>query len=90
MYDLIAFGWDTRLGYGNDVRICAGKSAEVSGPYIGEMGSGSCHLALEGKIVCHEGEDDDNGRHVSEGNPLVMQCGTRGITIRHHCDERDV
>ena len=89
-YDLIAFGWDTRLGYGDDVTILTGQSVDVSGPFIGEMGGGNCHLVLEGEIVCHEGEDDENGMHVSRGNPLPLQSGTSGITVRHHLDERDI
>lgn len=89
-FDVIAFGWDTGFGYGDEVRIHTGQSAQVSGQYIGEMGEESCRLALEGEIVCHEGADDEKGMHVSEGNQLAIQSETRGITVRHCCDERDV
>jgi hypothetical protein len=89
-YGIIAFGWDTRFGYGDDVEIPAGQSAEVSGPCIGEMDGGACYLFLEGEVVCHEGEDNNDGMHVSEGKLLVLKSGTKGITVRHCCDERDV
>jgi len=89
-YDLIAFGWDTRLGYGDDVTIAAKQSGEVSGPYVGEMGGGSCHLSIEGDIVCHEGDDDSNGFNVSKGNQLALQGGTQGVTVRHFSEDRDV
>ena len=85
-FDVIAFGTLNAKGYGNDVRIPAGQTAEVNGPYLGEMGGGSCHAALIGEIVCQETPDDDKGLQVLKGMPLCLGTGDRGITIRHYTD----
>lgn len=89
-YDLVAFGWDTRFGYGDDVTIPTGQTAEVSGPYVGEMGGGACRLALEGEVICHEDQDNENGFNVSRGNHLVLKSDTSGVTIRFFSESRDV
>ena len=85
-FDVIAFGTLNAKGYGNDVRIPAGQTAEVNGPYLGEMGGGSCHAALIGEIVCQETPDDNYGLQVLHGAPLRLGTGDRGITIRHYSD----
>jgi len=85
-FDVIAFGTHNQKGYENDVRIPAGQTAEVNGPYLGEMGSGSCHVALIGEITCQETPDDKNGLQVTRGQPLCLGDGERGITIRHYAD----
>lgn len=86
--NLIAFGWHAKYGYGDDVEINPNQSAEVSGPYIGEMGGGSCHIVIEGEIVCQETPDDDNGFQVIAGNQLNLQAGDKGITVRHFSEDR--
>ena len=85
-YKLIAFGFHTQKGYGEDVEIPSGQTADVNGPYLGEMGGGSCHAALLGEIACHEAPDSDAGFQVSPGNPLSLADGDRGITVRHYSD----
>lgn len=86
-YPVIAFGTETRLGYGEDVTVQPGESADVSGPYVGEMGGGDCYIHLAGEITCHEGPDDDSGFQVIRGTPLCLSAGGRGVTVRHHLDE---
>lgn len=88
-FALIAFGWLQPKGYGDDVEIPPGETAEVNGPYLGEMGGGSCHVALAGEVVCKETPDDANGLQVAKGNPIHLGGGNRGITIRHHVDTPD-
>lgn len=83
-FDVLAFGWHNARGPGDDVRIPAGTSAEVNGPYLGEMGGGSCTLLLAGEVTCQETPDDDNGVQVLPGKPLFLGADDRGITIRHH------
>jgi len=85
-FPIIAFGWDTEIGYGEDTEISPNESENISGPYVGEMGGGSCHIHIEGEISCHENPDDENGFRIEQGNPLSLQSGTRGITVRHHLD----
>lgn len=88
-YPVIVFGTETRLGsYGEDVTVQPGESADVSGPYVGEMGGGGCYIHLAGEITCHEGPDDDSGFQVIRGTPLCLSAGGgRGVTVRHHLDE---
>ena len=83
----IAFGIVAKVGYGEDVTIQPGESADVSGPYLGEMGGGDCYIHLEGTITCHEGPDDDHGFQVIQGTPLCLGNGGRDVTVRHHLDE---
>ena len=85
-YALIAFGFHVLRGYGEDVKISPGQTADVNGPYVGEMGGGSCHVALVGEIVCHEAPDNAEGFQVAPGNPLSLADGDRGITVRY-CDD---
>ena len=86
-FPVIAMCWHETYGYGYEETIESGKSMDVSGPYIGEMGGGSCCLAMTGKITCHEKSDDEFGFHVSEGNQLNLGNGESGVTIRHHLDD---
>lgn len=86
-YPVIAFGTETKLGYGEDVTIPPSESADVSGPYVGEMGGGDCYIHLAGEITCHDGPDDDNGFQVVQGTPLCLLADGRGVTVRHHLDE---
>lgn len=93
-YPLIAFCWHTEKGYGDDVTIQPNQSANVSGPYVGEMGGGKCYVNVLGRIVCTENpedEDEDAGVfQVSKGNILAIQSFKKGVTVRHHLDERDI
>lgn len=86
-YPVIAFGMETSRGYSEDITIQPGESADVSGPYVGEMGGGDCYIHLAGEITCHEGPDDDSGFQVVQGTPLFLLAGGRGVTVRHHLDE---
>lgn len=85
-FPIIAFGLDTKVGYGEYTEIPPNESKEVRGPYLGAMGGGSCHAHIEGDISCHEKPDDENGFQVVQDKPLSLQSGTRGITVRHHLD----
>jgi len=85
-FKLVAFAWHEQYGSGDKVEIEHGKSSEVLGPYLGEMGGGSCHIALEGEITCHEGPDDDNGFHVSKGNHLNLGNENEGVTVFHYLE----
>ncbi|HOW60653.1 MAG TPA: hypothetical protein P5548_00950 [Candidatus Moranbacteria bacterium] len=87
-FNLIAFGWHTKYGYGNDVEIKTGQFADISGSYIGEMGGGSCCIAIEGEVICQETPDDENGFQVIPGSQLNLQAGDKGITVRHFSEER--
>lgn len=86
-FDIIAFGVHVPKGYGDDVTIPPGETAEISGPYVGEMGDGSCYIHLDGEVTCQEEPDDDNGLQIGRGNPICLQGGNRGVTIRHYADE---
>ena len=86
-FTLIAFGWFQSKGYGDDVSISPGQTADVNGPYLGEMGGGHCHIALPGGITCHEGPDSEDRFHVSQGEPLNLADGDRGVTVRHQADQ---
>lgn len=85
-FPVIAFGIHMEIGYGDDVIIQPGESAEVSGPRIGEMGKCSCYIHLDGELVCHEASDDDNSFQIARGMPIFLQLENKGITIRHHED----
>lgn len=85
-FDVVAFGTHIQKGYGVDIRIPAGQTAEVNGPYLGEMGGGSCYVALAGGITCQDTPDDKKGLQVLQGTPLCLGAGDRGITIRHYRD----
>ena len=87
-FTIIAFCWDAKVGYGDDTPITRGKSVNVMGPYLGNMGDGSCYVIIEGTIICQESKDDNNGFHVSIGNQLNLQKGAKGITIRHYLEDR--
>ena len=89
-FEVIAFGWHTDRGYGDDVSIQPGETKEVNGPFIGEMGGGDCHILIEGEINCHEGPDDENGFQVLEGAQLSLAAGDKGITVRHHSEDRQI
>jgi hypothetical protein len=85
-FAIIAFGWHKTRGYGEDVRISPGAIVEVNGPHLGEMGGGSCHVAIGGTLTCHEDLDNDIAMQVLKGEPLVLGMGDLGITVRHHAD----
>lgn len=87
-FPVIAFGYHTDRGYGNDVEIPAGDARSVSGPYLGEMGNGDCYVYIPGEIVVHEGQDDESGYQIVAGEPLFFGGGGKlGIVVRHHDDE---
>ena len=88
-FSVIAFCFDTDIGYGKDVLIEPGSTKDVEGPPIGDMGGKACYMPVEGAITCHEKEDDDNGFQVKQGCPLSLQGETQGITVRHHLDDAE-
>ena len=88
-YPIIAFVWHIRRGYGEDVTINPGETAEVIGPYLGKMGGGSCRIAFPGEISCQEGPDDASGYQVGVGNQLNLKSDSDvGITVRHYSEPR--
>ena len=87
-FNLIAFCWHKKYGYGDDTEIPAGESAEVPGPSLGEMGGGDCTIIIEGEISCHERENNEEAFHVSMGNQLSLESRKKGITIRHFSEPR--
>ena len=88
-FPVIAFGWHSKKGYGDDVLINAGSVAEVNGPYVGEMGGGSCYVHLTGAIICQETPDDEHGFQIGIGLPIIIELRDGGINIRHHSDEAE-
>ena len=86
-FKIIAFCFDSGIGYGEDVTIKPGESAEVQGPYLGKMGGGGCHVIVEGSIICHEEPDDENSFQLLFGQPLHLAIGKKGVTVRHYLDE---
>lgn len=82
-----AFGFHTERGYGKDTNINPGKSADILGPYLGEMDGGSCRVVIPGEIICHEYPDDDNNYSIAPGNPVHLRDGDIGVTIRHYLDD---
>jgi len=86
---LIAFCWHNERGYGDDTLIEAGETVDVAGPYLGEMGGGSCRVVIQGTIVCHEQPDSEGVFKVAQGNPLHLQGEETGVTVRHHEDFRE-
>lgn len=85
-FDVIAFGWHTEHGYGDEIKIKPAQFAYVSGPYIGEMGGKRCYITIKGEITCQEAPDDDNGFQVIPGSPLSLKAGNEGVTVRHFSD----
>ena len=53
-YPVIAFGTETRLGYGEDVTVQPGEFADVSGPYVGESGGAGGGVGEEGNVMASE------------------------------------
>ena len=87
-FPLLAFGWADSFGYADDILIPVGESREVDGPYVGEMGGGSCHVALIGSLTFQERPSDDIGFwEIARNVPACLRAGDRGITVRHHEDE---
>lgn len=88
-FNIIAVCWHRKHGPGKAVEISPGESSEVKGPYLGEMGGGSCHILIEGEIICHEGPDDENGFHVSKGEKLDVGAEEKGLTVFHHSENHE-
>ena len=88
-FPIIAFGWQKITGYADDVLIAQGETRDVNGPYIGEMGGGSCYIHLTGELVCQETPDDDKGMCIGIGAPISIgfeSTDDRGLTVRHHSE----
>lgn len=86
-FPIKAFGVHTKHGYGTDTHIKQGESADITGPYLGEMGGGSCRISIAGEITCHEGPDGDGTFQISQKSPICLQEGDTGVTIRHWLDD---
>ena len=85
---IIVCAWNVKYGSGDDIKIEPGETKEPVGPYIGEMGGGSCRLVLPGEIVCHEKEDDENNFQVVKGLQLELTAdGIQGVTVRHFSED---
>jgi hypothetical protein len=82
-----AFGVHTKHGYGTDTYIKPGESAEISGPYLGEMGGGSCRIAIPGEIICHEGPDGEGTFQIAQKSPIHLQTGEVGVKVRQRFDD---
>jgi hypothetical protein len=81
---LLAFGWHKQGGPGEEVIIPSGESIDVKGPYLGEMGGGSCYASVPGQVTCQENPDDDNGFQITKHTPLYLENQNDtdiGITI---------
>ncbi len=85
---LIAFAWNTKGWRGKDVEIEPNQSAEIIGPYCGNIGGGGCRIVVEGEVFCQEGPDDDNGFQVIKGKHLNLQRGDNGVSVRHYSENR--
>lgn len=81
-----AFGFHTERGYGSDIHIKPGESADIISPYLGEMDGGSCQIAIPGEITCHEGPDGDGRFSIAQGKPIHLQSGNIGVVVRHYFD----
>lgn len=85
-FPVIAFGFHSQHGMGNDVLIDANETKVVTGPFIGHMDGGDCHIAVLGKLVCQETPDNVEGFQILQGRPLSIGAGQVGVTVRHHLD----
>ena len=70
--------------------IAPRETKEVNGSYLGEMGGGSCHVALLGEVTCHEVPDNERGMQIGFGLPISCSEGDRGFTIRHHSEQPEI
>lgn len=86
-FPIIAFCFDENVGYGADTLIQPGQSEDVLGPYLGEMGGGSCRVHVPGEIICSEEPDSGNSFQVNQNNQLHLATGDKGVTVRHHLDD---
>jgi len=89
-FDIIAFCWDDRYGFGEDVLIKSGDFAEVPGPNDAFMSDPTYRKVMGMDIRCHESPDTNYYYHVSKGHQLCLGYGPCGITIRHHEEERQI
>lgn len=87
-FAVIAIAWDYRFGFGEEVAIQPGETLEVPGPYVGEMGGGTCTLHLSDVTYeCHEGADEANIFHISAGHQCALGNDQSGLTIRHYSED---
>lgn len=90
-HELIAFGWSIEHGFGKMTSIPSGESADIAGPYIGEMGGGSCHIDIPGEIICHEKPEEEKKFQVVLGNELALKIThDLGITVLHKDDRERI
>ena len=87
-FAVIAFCWDDKAGYSEDVVIEAGETATVSGPRKPSQYDSHYQQVMSKEITCHEGPDDDDGYQVAIGHQMCIGHGQTGITIRHHSEDR--
>jgi len=94
-FPVLVFSWSVSVAlfgkdpYTADVEIKPGESAKIMGPYIGEMGGGSCCVDLGGAdISCHELADDGIYFQVMPGLQLNLATDEDGICVRHYSEDR--
>lgn len=89
-FQVIALGFDARIGYGNDLVINPGMTVDVQGPYVGEMGCGICYIRIDGKVALCEIIDGKNDLKIGKGIPVSIEIRYgRGVIVRHHEDPVD-
>lgn len=87
-----AFGFHDKYGFGDDVYINPGESAEVKGPSLGETEGNLRHVHVPGEIICHEGDDKDNGFfNIGYDAPIYLDIyldmDNVGIAVWYHFDD---
>lgn len=80
-HTLIAFGFNTGIGYGEDVEILPGRTVDVNGP-TSKWGESDI---LPGEITCQSVEDG-SGYLVTLGYQLCLKDNKHGVTVRHYQD----
>ena len=84
-FTLKACGWYLNM-YGKQAIIQPGETKEINGPFLGTLEEKKCHVALEGKIICHEKPDDEENDcfYVGKENQLNLKVTeTTGISACH-------
>lgn len=88
--DIIAIPYSKTQGFGKEITVKPGGKEIIQGPYLGEMGGGSCYVVIQGDdIVCQSSQDDENGYYVAKGSPLILEAEDLGVIVRHFEDEMD-
>jgi len=89
-YAIIAFCWDDRYGYGQDVRIESGEVEIIPGPIKVKDGDHHYREVMKMQVKCMENADNVFKFQVLPGEQLCIGHGPTGITIRHHSENREI